>query len=59
MTRHYQQYIGGEFVDAISGNTLDSVNPATEQTIATFPAGDVQDVDRAVTSARKAFDDGP
>ena len=35
------------------------VNPATEEVIAQVPQASVADVDRAVTAARRAFDDGP
>jgi aldehyde dehydrogenase (NAD+)/betaine-aldehyde dehydrogenase len=46
--------IGGELVQAISGKTLDSCNPATEELIGTIPAGDQRDVDKAVVSATDA-----
>src|SRR4029078_12280084 len=49
--------IGGESVDAADGQTVQGVNPATGQVIATAPLGGREDVDRAVTAARKAFDD--
>ncbi|MFC9555901.1 aldehyde dehydrogenase family protein [Rhodococcus sp. NPDC056960] len=49
-------YIDGEWVDPIGTDTLDVVNPATEQTIATIALGDEKDVDRAVMAARRAFD---
>src|SRR5919106_4434420 len=51
--------IGGEPVEAISGETLDVVNPATADVLTTTPAGGPDDVDRAVRAARRAFDDGP
>jgi betaine-aldehyde dehydrogenase len=49
--------IGGEAVDAADGQTFEVVNPATGKVIATAPLGGREDVDRAVTAARKAFDD--
>ena len=49
--------IGGESVDAADGQTFEVVNPATGKVIATAPLGGREDVDRAVTAARKAFDD--
>jgi betaine-aldehyde dehydrogenase len=52
-------YIGGEWVAPASGQTLDVVNPATEQVIATVPEAVEGDVDRAVAAAREAFDHGP
>ena len=51
----YQQFIGGEFVDAVSGETLDIENPANGQVIAKVPASSAEDVDRAVNAADKAF----
>jgi acyl-CoA reductase-like NAD-dependent aldehyde dehydrogenase len=51
--------IGGELVEAASGETLDIVNPATAEILTTTPAGGAEDVDRAVRAARRAFDDGP
>ncbi|HEY9313424.1 aldehyde dehydrogenase family protein, partial [Williamsia sp.] len=49
-------YIDGQWVDPISAKTVDVINPATEQTIATIALGDEKDVERAVTAARHAFD---
>jgi aldehyde dehydrogenase (NAD+) len=37
---------------------LDVISPYTEQSIAQVPAGSVEDIDRAVAAARKAFDEG-
>ncbi len=52
----YQQLIGGEFVDAASGETLAVENPATGQVIANVPASTAEDVDRAVNAAARAFE---
>jgi 1-pyrroline dehydrogenase len=52
----YQQFIGGEFVDAASGETLDVENPANGQVIAKVPASTAEDVDRAVNAAATAFE---
>lgn len=51
--------IGGEFVDAVSGKTFPVVDPRTEERLVDVAEGDAMDVDKAVTSARKAFDEGP
>ncbi|MER8863717.1 aldehyde dehydrogenase family protein [Mesorhizobium sp. M0751] len=56
--RHRQMFVGGGWVDARSGRTMESRNPATGAVIATVPRGDRQDVDLAVTAARNAFE-GP
>jgi 1-pyrroline dehydrogenase len=53
--RTYQQFIGGEFVDAASGETLDVENPANGQVIARVPGSSPEDVDRAVNAAERAF----
>jgi betaine-aldehyde dehydrogenase len=52
---HYQMYIDGAFVDAGSGRTLQVYDPATEEVIATCPAGDAEDIDLAVQAATRAF----
>ena len=49
----YQQFIGGQFVDAASGETLDIENPANGQVIAKVPASANEDVDRAVERRRR------
>src|SRR6056300_520371 len=51
-------YIDGAYRPAISGNTFDTINPATGQVIAQIAACDGADVDFAVTKARQALDDG-
>jgi aldehyde dehydrogenase (NAD+) len=50
--------IGGQWVDALSGRTFDSINPATGKVIAQLAEGAEEDVDRAVAAARTAFE-GP
>jgi len=51
--------IGGKWVDAASGKTFPSYNPATGDILAQVAEGDKADVDQAVKAARKAFDHGP
>ena len=51
--------IGGKWVDAVSGKTFITVNPATAEPLAQVAEGDAADIDRAVAAARKAFDEGP
>jgi len=51
-------YAGGRLVCSASPDTITIVNPATEEVVGAVPAGDGADVDRAVRSARRAFDDG-
>ncbi|KAJ0469594.1 putative aldehyde dehydrogenase domain, aldehyde/histidinol dehydrogenase [Helianthus annuus] len=51
--------INGQFVDAASGKTFPTLDPRTGQLIANVAEGDIEDVNRAVSAARKAFDEGP
>jgi betaine-aldehyde dehydrogenase len=51
----YQMYVDGAFVSAKSGKTFDVFDPSTEQPMATCPAGEAADVDRAAQAARRAF----
>ncbi|NEW34949.1 aldehyde dehydrogenase family protein [Nocardia cyriacigeorgica] len=51
--------IGGEWVDAASGRTFATEDPATGATLAEVAHGAAEDVDRAVRAARQAFDEGP
>ena len=57
--RRYQMYIGGEWVDARSGETFETVDPFTGRPWALIPRAGRDDVDAAVSAARRAFDDGP
>ena len=47
-----QAFIDGRYLDAASGATFDCVNPASGKLLARVAAGDTEDIDRAVTSAR-------
>jgi phenylacetaldehyde dehydrogenase len=48
--------IGGQWVESRTGETLESVDPATGRSLTTIPRGDAADVDRAVRAARAAFE---
>jgi betaine-aldehyde dehydrogenase len=48
-------WIGGEFVDAASGETIRVVDPATEEVVDVVPKGGPADADRAVAAAKAAF----
>ncbi len=50
--------IDGRWVEAESGETFATLNPATGETLAQIPAGDRADVERAVRAARRAFESG-
>ena len=51
-----QLYIDGAWVAPAGTDTIDVVNPATEQVIGRIPEGTPADVDRAVAAARAAFE---
>jgi gamma-glutamyl-gamma-aminobutyraldehyde dehydrogenase/4-guanidinobutyraldehyde dehydrogenase/NAD-dependent aldehyde dehydrogenase len=51
-------FIGGEFVSAASGKTFDDISPIDGTVLARVASCDMEDVDRAVKSARTAFDKG-
>ena len=57
--RQTQCFIGGEWLPAASGQTFETINPATEESIAEVAEGDAADVDRAVSAARDALEHGP
>ena len=52
-----KQFIGGEFVESSSGETMEVLNPATAEVIAEVPQGTAEDVDRAVDAAKKAWEE--
>jgi alpha-ketoglutaric semialdehyde dehydrogenase len=57
MANTYQNFIGGEWVDAASGRTNENRNPADRNDlIGVWPSSDAEDVKRAVESAEKGFE---
>src|SRR5437667_11820841 len=57
--RTYQMFINGEWVDSKSSKTFPVYDPATEEVIAQVPDANAEDVNRAVSAAKAAFEDGP
>ena len=57
--QEYQLYINGEFAPPKGGQTFTSLNPFTQEPVGVFASASGADVDRAVRSARSAFDGGP
>lgn len=53
-----QAFIDGRFVDAISGKTFDSINPANGAVLASVAECDTEDVNLAVSAGRRAFNAG-
>lgn len=52
----HQAFIGGKWVDAVSGKTFDTFDPGTGQVIAQVAECDAPDIDKAVAAARAAFE---
>ena len=50
--------IGGQWEAAACGKTIDVVNPATGEKLASVPDGQAEDIDRAVRAARASFEAG-
>ena len=55
-TTQQKMFVDGEFVDALSGETMEVVNPATGEVIAEVPRAGEEDVDRAVAAAETAWE---
>jgi phenylacetaldehyde dehydrogenase len=54
-----KMFINGKWVNAASGKTFPTYNPATGEVLAQIAEGDREDIEQAVKAARKAFDEGP
>ena len=52
----YRNYIGGAWVDATSGETFESRDPATGELVGVFPLSATEDMDRAVAAAKEGFE---
>ncbi|MCC6455370.1 MAG: aldehyde dehydrogenase family protein [Caldilineaceae bacterium] len=55
MQKYLKFYINGQWVEPLQPETLDVINPATEEPFAVISVGSAADVDRAVKAARAAF----
>jgi aldehyde dehydrogenase (NAD+)/gamma-glutamyl-gamma-aminobutyraldehyde dehydrogenase len=58
VTPNTQAFIDGQYCDAADGAKLENLNPATGEIIGTFSHCGAADVDRAVTAARRVFNQG-
>lgn len=58
MKDNYKLFIGGEWVESDSGEVFETIDPATEEVIATVPRGNAMDISAAVGAARAAVE-GP
>jgi phenylacetaldehyde dehydrogenase len=59
VSKNRKMLINGKWVDAASGKTFPTYNPATGEILARVAEGDSEDIDRAVRAARAAFEAGP
>jgi acyl-CoA reductase-like NAD-dependent aldehyde dehydrogenase len=53
-----QLFIDGKFVDAASGKTFENFSPSDGHLICNVASGDIEDINRAVASAKKTYDSG-
>jgi len=51
-------FINGKYVDALSGQTFDTFNPATNEKLASVANGGTEDAKRAIDAAQRAFESG-
>lgn len=56
--RHYQNFINGEWIAPMSGETFDRKSPLTRESLVQIPWSNADDTDRAIEAARKACDRG-
>ncbi len=59
ISRPRKMMINGQWVDSISGKTFPTYDPATGKVLAQVAEGAAEDIDLAVSAARRAFDQGP
>ena len=55
MRNFMKQYINGEWVESTSGETLEVINPATEEVAGTIAKGNKEDVEKAVEAADNVY----
>jgi len=58
LTFSVNPFVNGKFSKPLSGNTMETINPATGDVLATVAACGAEDVDAAVIVAQQAFDSG-
>ena len=59
LSKPRKMLVDGKWVDAVSGKTFETYNPATGEVLAHIAEGDAADIDSAVKAARRAFESGP
>ncbi|CEA01566.1 Putative aldehyde dehydrogenase [Jeotgalicoccus saudimassiliensis] len=55
MVNYNKQFINGEWVNSTSSETIDVINPTTEEVFATVADGNAEDVDKAVKAAHNVY----
>ncbi|MBW6482576.1 MAG: aldehyde dehydrogenase family protein [Vicingaceae bacterium] len=55
--KQYELFIDGKWVKPTSGKYFDTINPATEEKLASIAEANEKDVDKAVKAARKAYNE--
>lgn len=55
MRNFTKQFINGEWVESASGETIEVINPATEEVAGTVAKGNKEDVDKAVDAAESVY----
>ncbi|EWQ19604.1 hypothetical protein Q184_02328, partial [Staphylococcus aureus M1182] len=55
MRDYTKQYINGEWVESNSNETIEVINPATEEVIGKVAKGNKADVDKAVEAADDVY----
>jgi 1-pyrroline dehydrogenase len=57
MAATLKMLVGADWVESGDGGTMDDINPATGESVASIPIGTKEDADKAVAAAKKAFDE--
>jgi aldehyde dehydrogenase (NAD+) len=57
--QEYRLYIDGKFVPSDEGRKIQSINPFDQSAVAVVDCATKPDIDKAITAARRAFDEGP
>src|ERR687892_248264 len=52
----WKNYVGGEWVEASSGETFDVINPSNGEVVAAVPKGGREDAQRAIAAAKESYE---
>src|SRR5699024_4247630 len=59
LNKSKQLFINGDFTNSISGKTFETYNPSNGEVLANVSEAETEDINKAVDSAKRAFEDGP